>query len=196
MILDIFLCRRGNSLPRSVTSMLGIGNSIIKAMFLNKIPDMRAHVEARPRHLRGGCRSDEFEPLLQTCQVPRCSHKFAPFMHASTIANELQFQEAMCKPKPYTCHELTHIVKHQWVRIIALASSQGPVQLMRAPGTHNCSWIATSIQRAVFDKRVPCRCRHLAPCFPGMPVDLCPRHGGVHMLKTLWLKTGQFQGAM
>ena len=28
------------------------------------------------------------------------------------------------------------------------------------------------------------------------PVDLRPRHGGVHMLKTLWLKTGQFQGAM
>ena len=28
------------------------------------------------------------------------------------------------------------------------------------------------------------------------PVDLRPRHGGVHMLKTLWLKTVQFQGAM
>ena len=154
------------------------------------------HVEARPRHLRGGCRSDEFEPLLQTREVPRCSHKFAPFMHASTIANELQFQEAMCKPKPYTCHELTHIVKHQWVRIIALASSQGPVQLMRAPGTHNCRCIATIIQRAVLDKRVPCRCRHLAPCFPDMPMDLRPRHGGVHMLKTLWLKTGQVQGAV
>jgi hypothetical protein len=69
MILDLLLCRRGNSRPRSVTSVLGIGNSILKAMPLNKIPAMRVHVEARPRHLRGGCRSDEFEPLLQTRQV-------------------------------------------------------------------------------------------------------------------------------